>query len=130
MNKKEILNELIFDEEEEFKTLVNKAKRIINIRKSNGEIIIINKDKLNTKETIACFITGKYFSKEMGFIEDSKVSIEEISDSVDIDKSIVRARASDLKAEKIINSPERGFYEIELLNLNDYLQKIIDRLNL
>lgn len=128
LNKKEILKEMLFDEEEEFKKVVEKAKHIVNIRK-NGTPILLHKDKLTKEEQIACFVFGKYFAYEMELTDNSKVTVDEIVEGLNIDNKIVRARLSDLSSKDIIIRPERGKYEISFIKLQDYLDNLLNKIN-
>lgn len=129
LDKKSILEEMIFDEEEEYKKLVAKAKLIVNIRKSNGSPILLHKDKLTKEEQIACFAFGKYFAKEMELVDTSVVTFDEISDGLGISKDVIRARLSDLSSKEIVFHVERGKYEISLINLEIYLDRILTKIN-
>jgi len=129
LDKKSILNELIFDEEEEFKKLVGKAKLIVQIRKSSGTPIVLHKDKLTNEEQIACFVLGKYFAKEMEIAETSEVTVDEISEALNLSKEIVRARSSDLVSKEIISRAARGKYEISLIKLENYLDELLTKVN-
>lgn len=129
MNKNSILEEMIFDEEEEFRNLVGKAKLIVKIRKSNGTPILLHRDKLTNEEQIACFLVGKYFAKEMKMTDNSEATVEEISGSLNLKKEVVRARSSDLVSKEIVLRTTRGKYEISLIKLENYLDNLLKKIN-
>jgi hypothetical protein len=129
LDKKAILEDMVFDEEEEFKKLVDKAKLIVNIKKSNGTPILLHKDKLNKQEQIACFVFGKYFAHEMELTDTSEVTFDEISEALNISKEVVRARLSDLNSKEIVNHASRGKYEISFIKLDSYLDNLLTKIN-
>lgn len=120
---------MIFDEEEEFRNLVGKAKLIVKIRKSNGTPILLHRDKLTNEEQIACFLVGKYFAKEMKMTDNSEATVEEISGSLNLKKEVVRARSSDLVSKEIVLRTTRGKYEISLIKLENYLDNLLKKIN-
>ena len=82
MEKNRILQALVINEEEEFKKIVEKAKRVIKIKTSGEPIILASKDKVTDAEYIVCYLLGKYFSKELGFVQSATATNAEIAKSL------------------------------------------------
>lgn len=129
LDKKSILEEMVFDEEEEFIKLVDKAKIVVKIRKSDSKPIVLYSDKLTAGEQIACFILGKFFAKEMELTDTPVTTIDEISNSLKIDKNVVRARLSELIEKNIVERLDRGKFQISFVKLENFLDNLIDKIN-
>ncbi|MBW4258148.1 hypothetical protein [Methanobacterium subterraneum] len=127
-DKKAILEELVFDEEEEFNKLVKKAKLLVKIKKSDGQPKLLHKTKLTVEEQIGCFILGKYFAKEMELVDSAQVDIDDISGGLGVSKGIARARLSDLASKEIIDRPTRGKYEISFFKLEEFLDNLLTKI--
>lgn len=129
MDKNEIFEEMIYDEDLEIKKLVSKAKKVVLIKKNTGKPILIHKNKLTNGENIGCFVLGHYFSKEAGFIDTEIVTVEDITSNLKIQGDVVRARLKDLKDKEIVECVSPGKYRISSVKLEEYLDKIIIKLN-
>lgn len=128
MEKNEILKELVINEEEEFKKIVEKAKKIIKI-KSNGEpVILVPKDKIKDAEYIACYLLGMYFSKKLGLVQSATATNVEIAKKTGIDKKIVGARLTDLRRDNIVESPSRGSNKILFVGIEKFLDTIVSKI--
>jgi len=121
------LEKLIFNEKDEFKKLVDKSALLIKI-KNNGEPVVLHRDKLIDSEKISCYILGKYFSKELEFVDEPTATINEISRALNMDKKKVSARLSNLMDQEIVERSSRGKYKISFIMLENYLDEIINKI--
>jgi hypothetical protein len=128
MDKKEILKAMIFDEDEEFRKLISKAKNIVKVKKNGEPVILAVKGNLTKGEIIACYLLGKYFSKELGLSETVSATNEEISKATGIKKTVVGARLGDLKKDSLVEVVGRGEHKISFVNLEEFLDKILAKM--
>lgn len=128
LNRKAILEEMLYDEEEEFIKLAGKAKKVVNIKKSNGMPILLQKDRLTHEEQIGCFVLGKYYAKEMELTDTPITTIDEISEGLKLDKNIVRARLSNLSTKEIVERIDKGQFKISFIKLEEFLDGITTKI--
>lgn len=128
MEKNRILQALVINEEEEFKKIVEKAKRVIKIKTSGEPIILASKDKVTDAEYIVCYLLGKYFSKELGFVQSATATNAEIAKKTGIDKKIVGARLTQLRRDNIVESPSRGSSKILFIGIEKFLDTILSKI--
>jgi len=125
---KKLLKELLIDREERIRRLIKRAKGIIGIERSTGEpTILVPRSKLTDREMIALYILGAYFSYELGLRDSPSVSRSELSSKLGLKPTVISARTSELKREKVIKSNKRGEYEILVTGIEDLLDSIRDK---
>jgi len=127
LSRKTILEKLIYDEKEEFEKLVDKAVKLVKVRE-NGEPVILHKAELTDAEKICCYLLGIYFSKELGILDKSSATNDEIAKSLGIEIKKTNARLNDLKNNDIVERISRGEYKISLINIENYLDGILTKL--
>jgi len=117
--KKEILKGLVFSREDtldRLKDLVNKSKSLMGIEQESGKIIIIKAD-LPLKEKVILLLIGKYFAKELGFIDSEKVSVNTLRKELMVESRALSRPIGDLIKENMINKEEDEYsikhYQIE-----------------
>lgn len=128
-NVPEYYKELLYDEEEEMRKIINKVKKIINVRNRDGAIIFIaKKDKLTHSELIGMYLLGKYFAHSLKLQETSNASIDEIAEALKIKPTVARARLADLSDEDIAERTDRGVYRISFAHIDPFLQEILKKI--
>ncbi|RLG17294.1 hypothetical protein DRN63_03100, partial [Nanoarchaeota archaeon] len=96
--------------------------------RSTGEpTILVPRSKLTDREMIALYILGAYFSYELGLRDSPSVSRSELSSKLGLKPTVISARTSELKREKVIKSNKRGEYEILVTGIEDLLDSIRDK---
>ena len=119
------IEDLFVTKEQIIETLITKSKGIIGIEKDKKEMIFLKPmSSFTDKELVALFLFGKFFLKEAGFIEDIQTSLDEMSDKTMLDKKAISKRIYELKNEGIVNSTDKGIYEIVYTNIESLLDEI------
>jgi len=121
------LEELIYDEEEEFERIVDKVKKIVRVRK-DGRPILVQKEKLTKAEQVACYLIGKFFAKILNLTEKESATVKEIANELKLDPRIVSARLKDLTDGGLIERVGRGEYKILTIKLEEFVDKILDKI--
>jgi len=120
--------ELIYDEEEEFKRLVPKVKKIVKIKKDGGPVIVCNKRILSQSEQIMCCLIGKFFAKRLGLTETDSMTNKELSQSLKIKERTIAARLKDLRDKDLVEQVTRGEHRISTVNLESFLDKVLEKI--
>jgi hypothetical protein len=123
--KKEVLQEMLVDDEEIFEGVVKLAKEIFKLDKEGRIIFQVPCADLTQKEEIAMVLLGKYFASELEISESDIMTADDIAGSVEAEVPSVRARLNDLKGEQIVESPSRGQFRISILHVEKILKEII-----
>lgn len=126
-NRKNPLDELIYDEEEEFEKFVPKVKRLVMVRK-DGRPIIICDGALSQAEQIACMYIGHFFAHLMGLSEKASAKNSVIAEELDISPNVLTARVNELKKAKVITQVARGEHVISTVRLEKYLDDLIKKI--
>jgi hypothetical protein len=129
MNKKEILQSMLIDEEEIFKELVNKAQKIFKLDQHGNAIFLVPLDSLTQRQFIAMQLLGRYFANELEITDSDVITADELSVQLHADKKSVTARLHELKKERIIESPGRGQFRISISGAEKILDEILHELN-
>ena len=98
-DEKEILKELLVDESYVIKDLANlveKAKEIFVIEKSSGSVIFKDFGSLTDPQRICALLIGKYFAAKLGILEESSLTISEISETLGRPLKPLSGRVSEL----------------------------------
>lgn len=129
MKKKEILEDLIYDENLEFERVVPKVKKIVQVRGSGEPVIVCNREKLSQREIIAVYLIGKYFAKELELNENNSAANKEIAEALRLDVSVVGARIKDLRDDGLVEKVSRGKHKIVTVKLEKFLDNLINKLS-
>jgi len=121
------LEELIYDEEEEFERIVDKVKKVVRVRK-DGIPILVQKEKLTQAEQVACYLIGKYFAKILNLTEKESATVKEIANELKLDPRIVSARLKDLNDNGLVERVGRGEYKILTIKLEEFVDKILNKI--
>lgn len=121
------LEELIYDDMEEFEKLVPKVKQIVRVKKDGTPIIVCNRRKLSQSELIACYLIGKFFAKKLELTETDTATNKEITGTFRINERVVGARLKDLRDEGILEQVSRGEHKISTVGLEDFLNKLLEK---
>lgn len=124
MDRKKILENILIDEEELFKGLVEKAKRVFGLNKRGDIIFLIPRDSLTQRQIIAVYLLGRLFAHELEMTNSEIITADELSTLMGVDKKSVTARLHDLKREHIIESPGRGQFCISMSGADKILDEI------
>lgn len=124
MDKRDILNRMLIDEDAMFERLVDRASKFFKIDKSGNVVFLVPASRLTHRQTIALVSLGQYFAAELGLLEADTVTADSLSPYVDTDRKTISARLADLKKESIVQSVERGAFRVSILGVG----KILDEL--
>jgi hypothetical protein len=128
--KKEILQEMLIDEEEIFQSMVGKAKKVFRIDKRGNVIFHVPRKELTQRQIVALQLLGRYFAHELEIVSSELVTADELVALVGADKKSITARLHDLKKEHLIDSPERGNFRISILGADKILDEVLNSLNM
>jgi len=127
--KEEILKELLIDEESILKELVSKAKKIFNIDKKTGRVVLlVPKTWLSDRELIILTLAGRYFACRLNLFESDAMTNEELAQELNIAEESVSARISELKRERVVEILSRGKYKIRYTEISGLLDEILEKI--
>jgi translation elongation factor P/translation initiation factor 5A len=129
MEKKKILEDLMYDEDLEFERVVPKVKKLVLIKKSGEPVIVSDNEKFSQKEIIAVYLVGKYFANQLELTEDNSATIKEIAGGLRLKESVVGARIKELRDEGIIERVSKGKHRISTVRLEKFLDGLLNKLN-
>jgi len=129
MQKKKILEDLIYDEDLEFERVVPKVKRVVQIKKTGEPVIVADSKKLSQGEIIALYYIGKYFAHQLEINEDDSATNKEIAEGLRLKESVVGARIKELRDEKLIERVSKGKHKISIVKLEKFLDSLINKLS-
>src|SRR3990172_6121133 len=127
-NNSSILQRLVIDEKDltpELETLVQELSRHFRIEKLTGRIIFQNIGVWNNKQKILIVLMGKYFATALRLIENSWLSITEISKEIGVPITTLSSKLRELvKAGYIEYSPEPvNKYRIAYLRIREIVDE-------
>lgn len=76
--EKEILSELLYDEERELRLLVQRVKQLFEIDENGNPIWKIDFSKSGIKEKIALVLSAVFFARKLEKLEDDSFSVGEL----------------------------------------------------
>lgn len=76
--EKKILSELLYNEERELRSLVQKVKQLFEIDENGNPIWKINFSKSSIKEKIVLVLSAAFFAKKLGKLGDDSFSVSEL----------------------------------------------------
>jgi len=123
-NRKEILSKMVVDEEAVFERLVDKASRIFKIDKQGKIVFLVPESSLSTRERVAMALLARYFAKELELVNSDAVSYRDVAAMLDMARTAVGARLSELRREGIAESVGRGEWRVSILGV----QRLLDEM--
>ncbi len=126
MSLKEIVEDLFVDEEEELRSLVAKAKKVLRLD-SDGEPVILGRHHLAQKDVLWLFHLARYMAFMAEKIERPEVENQEASDWTGIPPMQVAARLKELRDEGFLRSPTSGVHRTILARASEYLDRILEK---
>jgi len=124
-NEKEILKDLLVDEAEVQKNLVDlvkKSKNIFQIQKETGQILFKNFGNLTNPSRICALLIGKKFAKKLGLYVDDSLTITQISKELGIPPTTLSSPIADLTKKGYVLKNEKK-YEIAYARLPEILDE-------
>jgi len=128
--EKEIIKELVISEEdvvERLRTLVSKAKEFIYIEDKTGRVIFKSIHDISNSEKILLHLIGRFFAEKIGFIENSKLSMRQISDNLGIPITTISAPLGNLIREGKIEKSNDGLYKIRFHEIENVLDDLLKK---
>ena len=124
--KKRIIEEMVVDHANALERNFDLAKQFIGITQE-GKIDILFKNKLNGKEQILLYLTGKLYAKKAGFSDTDEVGNKELMDELGCPKGSLDPWLKELRDKKKIKQVKKGrfVYHTIPLNLVEKTLKII-----
>ena len=125
MQKKELLQQMLIDDEGLLEKVVERAQRVFKIDRNGNIIFLVSRSKLSQRQEIALALLGRHFATELGIIDSDVMTAGEIANVVEPDKTSVSARLNELKREQVVESPARGQFRISILGADRVLDEIV-----
>ena len=122
------IEELIYDEEEEFERLVPKVKKVVRVKRNGTPVIVCDRSRLSQSDLIVCYLIGKFFAKKLELTETNTATNKELSEALRINEKVISARLKDLRDEGIVEWVARGEHKISTVNLESFLDKLLEKL--
>jgi predicted HTH transcriptional regulator len=122
------LEDLIYDEEEEFERLVPKVKKVVMVKKTGDPVFVCDRNLLSTSEIIMVYLIGKFFAKKLGFVEEESATNDELHRSLKIKKNVLAARLNDLRKEGLVEQVARGKHKISTVKLEEFLDNVLQKI--
>jgi predicted transcriptional regulator len=128
-SERKILEKLLVDESEVLLRLVEKSEKLFKIDRKSGEIIFVCKPKdLSDREKIAVVLLARSFASTLGLAKSQGLKNAELADRLGLPEKSVRARISELKDLRMVDSSSAGEHHIMQANaevlLDDVLKKV------
>lgn len=124
MKREEILRTLLIDEEAMLERLVTRSAKLFKIDRSGNVVFLTPTGKLTQRQIIALVSLSRYFAAELGVLEQGDVTADELLPYVDADKRSITARLAELKKEGVIQTVERGRFQVSILGVGKILDEV------
>ncbi len=124
-NEKEILKELLVDEEDIIKDLANlvrKAKDVFVIEKTTGKVFFKNFGKLSDPQRISALLIGRYFAVKLELIEDNSLGVSEIAEMLGRPKTALSGPLKDLSTKGFVEKLSNRKYRIAYNRIVDIFE--------
>lgn len=115
--KQRIIEEMTVNYSSALEKHFDLAKQFIRITK-DGKVDILFKDKLNGKEQIQLYLTGKLYAKEAGFIATDDVGNKELMNELGIPEGSLLPWLKDLRDKNKIKQVKKGRYAHHSIPVN------------
>lgn len=115
--RKRIIEEMVVNRANALEKNLDLAKQFIGITQE-GKIDILFKDKLNGKEKILLYLTGKLYANKAGFSDAYEVGNKELMDELGCTKGSLNPWLKDLRDTKKIKQIKKGKYVYHTIPLN------------
>ena len=122
------LEELIYDEEEEFEKLIPKVKKIVRVKKDGSPVILCDRSLLSHSELIMAYLVGKFFARKLEFVETDSVTNNELSKVLKLKNNVVHARLKELRNEGYVEQVRRGEHRISTVKLEEFLDRVLEKI--
>lgn len=122
VDEKEVLKELLVDEEDviqDLSNLVKKAKDVFVIEKSTGNVIFIDFGRLSNTQRVCALLIGKYFAMKLEIIKDASLAISEIGKELAIPMTTLSAPLGVLVSKGFVTKLPKRKYIIAYHRIKD-----------
>lgn len=124
-DEKEILKDLLVDDEDikkQLTSLVNKAKNIFQIQKKDGKILFKNFKDLKNPSRICALLMAKKFAKKLELDVEDIMTINEISNELGIPSTTLSSPIGDLTKKGFVIKDGKN-YEIAYNRLPEIFEE-------
>jgi hypothetical protein len=123
--RKELLQEILIDDESILENTVEKTKQVFKVDKTGNVVFLVPRTKLTHRQEIAMVLLARYFASELDITDSDIMTAEQLAEIVEPDKASVAARLNELKKERVVESPGRGQFRISILGVEKILDEIL-----
>jgi predicted transcriptional regulator len=110
--KKELLKELLVEDEKPLEILIGRIKKILRLTKLGNPIFIIPYYKLNDTEKLAVHLIVQYLTKELGISTKESLNVAELAKRAGVKYKTTTARLSEMLEDGIVDKTSSGEYYI------------------
>lgn len=118
------VSSFMYDEDEEFKNILQKFSEFIRIRRNDNSIIIPHEGVLGNYERIALYLVGTYVRHLMNLQKNPSAKNSEIASYLKLKPNIVNARLKELREDKVVEPVARGEHKVFVLGLNTLPERL------
>jgi len=122
--KKELLKELIVEDEKALEVLVSKIKNFMRLTKSGKPVFLIPYSSLSDDEKLALNLIVQYLCKELEITEKESINLKELAKKAGVKYKTASARLSEMCKQGIVDKTPSGEYCITLTGLEIISEKI------
>jgi len=124
VNRREMLQRLVLDEDAVFEDLVGRSENMIRIDKLGNVVFLVPANKRTLRQTIALVLLGRHFAAELGIVDSDTMTAEEMTPCVGADTKSITARLAELKKDSVVQAVDRGVFHISILGAAKVLAEI------
>jgi hypothetical protein len=132
-SEEEILSKLVYKEEDVIKDLgelVEKAGGFIRIEPKGGKVVFVTDAQLSTIDKVLLVLIGKYFAARLKFIDNSAVSLKELTDYTGTPSAMFSKYLTEKRRTGVIRRTEdtkEARYTIVYHQIHDVLDELINK---
>jgi hypothetical protein len=125
--KREILKDLILREEDvlaQLQRIATLAKPFLRIEGSTGRVVLSDDFQFANSEKVFLFLLGKYLAFHSGIINETTVTMSDISDGVGVVMTTLSAPIKRLIDDHTVERPEKDTYRVNPHKIESTLQNM------
>lgn len=128
VEEREVLRKLVIEEKDvtkEMEKLVDEATKIFRIEQPSGRIIFQNFGGLTDRQRILVILVGKYFANRLSIVENSSLSISEISKELGRPMTTLSKPLGETVKEGFVESLPGRKYKVAYHRIREIFDKML-----
>ena len=111
----------------DLKAVLEASKDLVGVSEE-GAIVLVSKQKLTDTESLLLKLLGAYIGRQLGLLDRSDLSIEELQRWLGKSGKITSTRLGELCREGLVKTSQKGSYRLSTLGIKQLVDEVLTRI--